>query len=495
MKKIIIATIFTAMMCLPVHAEELKSLEVIKGSADNYLSENFSSVNQAGSPVFKGISIFKNDLSKTAPGWGLIGESSEISGINVSDLGKKEYVIPVSEGQLSEDIGVKISTTEEGVKPTYLDVWNIPLANIAGSSKYRFEYNVYINCEEKSNRNDFITDFRFYATDVPGAEKNVGVIGFKHNGNVSGISNLQNKSYYDIKDESGNNVKYKNKAWNHVVLEFDAEKSTFDFCLNGTELLKSKALGSPVLFNASSGTYRVRLCFTPQASEPDNFVVFDDVMFAKYKNGGTNPVFYEITSKNGEKFIDKTAFSALTKEVTFENVANVNKNNTKVLKNGKEVDYNFSVSGGLCKIALKDNIEQGAEYIVKFNRFACGKDNIYPIEDAEFKFYARKIQASDIAIEKNGSKISSLSALDSTCVAKASLSGNGTTAILTVVQYNSDGMVKKIWTSEKITTSSEKTTLKVTLDGAESAAGEEIKLLIVESEENLVPLWKAVSVK
>ena len=74
----------------------------------------------------------------------MIAESSEISGTDVSNLGEKAYYIPLAADDLQKDIGIKIKATPEATKIAYLDVWNIPIANISGADRYRFEYNLYV---------------------------------------------------------------------------------------------------------------------------------------------------------------------------------------------------------------------------------------------------------------------------------------------------------------------------------------------------------------
>ena len=174
MKKVlcVIFVLYMSMTALIIQASESPiALEAIVGSAENVLSENFSGVE----PKFLDSLYTKNDIT-SVPGWGMVASGSNMRGIDVSDLGEKSYVIPLAEGQLEQDVGICFTIAEKKPGRALLDVWNVPVANIGGADKYRFEYNVYIS--KAGTGSGIVADVSTYTSDVPGATKAIGLVGF-----------------------------------------------------------------------------------------------------------------------------------------------------------------------------------------------------------------------------------------------------------------------------------------------------------------------------
>ncbi len=490
-----ILVLFILPISFSAAAQTPSAVEAIVGSANNLLIENFSQPD-----VFDGKVFLKNDTAKTIPGWGMIAESSEISGTDVSNLGEKAYYIPLAADDLQKDIGIKIKATPEATKIAYLDVWNIPIANISGADRYRFEYNLYVNLSESVKSGELLSEFRFYTSDVPGATKSVGVIGLKRDGTMVICTNSSKNTYAPIKDESGTSYTFENKTWQHIVLDFDAAQNTFDFTLNGNKLVEQQPLSDPILWNAESGTYRVRLSFDPLAEDTETFVVFDDILFGKYTDQSAAPAFSSLTTKSGITSQSAVDFSSETNKIAFTSSQAIPDTSVSVLKNGTTpVAFQGTYENGIYTLTLSENVDPLTPYTVTFDRWTSTDEKIVSTEPTTFSFYSRngKAVVSDFAFMKAGTAISALSEADATTAATASVfSAQGTDAILIVSQYDADGTMIGAWSSAKQTIAAGATeTLTVSLDGYTPSAGGELKAIVWESLDTALPLWNYISIQ
>lgn len=475
MKKIMVFITVIALLsvCASWIAQaENMSLEAIMGSGGSVVAENFSTLSADGNPMFLDKSYFKND-TKSVPGWGMVAESSEIRGIEVSDFGDKEYSIPLKENQLQKDVGLRIHGTAEGTKNAAIDAWNIPLDNIRGAEKYRIEYNVYIHNAKVENPAGLITSLIFYAPDVPGVDKVVGVVGFRRAGTVVKVTDANKNKQSELKDENGNSVTFKNDAWQHVVVDVDAKNNTYTFWLNGTKLLENEKFSGIVNLNAESGTYRVRLSYTPFAGDTESFVIFDDLLFAKYVQNENIPTFTGVEN-GGAQSGNAKAFSGITQNLCFKNTLGVSESVFKLYENGKEVQASLSESNGVLKVAAKNGFSAHKSYVAEFDRFTSADGKTFMAEDLKMQLYCHTVFLSNV--KKDSVDITSSEKTD---------------AVLVVTKYNQKGEMTECICGDILSLEAGKTQ-KVALPEITLENGEYTEISVVESVLNPRPLCAAI---
>lgn len=476
MKRIFVLSIITFMLfaAVPVTAADAsEKLQAIIGPAENIIAENFSGVE----PMFSGKAYYKNDIT-SVPGWGMVASGSEMTGIDVSDLGEKNYVIPRTEGQLKQDIGIKIKASEKKPGRALLDVWNIPLANINGTEKYRFEYNVYI--QSNGMGEGLIADVSTYAVDVPGATKAFGIIGFMRDGTV-GLCKKSLSTYDVISDANGNPARYKNNAWNHVVLDFNIEKGVFDFHLNGDLLLSGAKPANPILFHATEGAYRFRMAFTPHADDPESFVVYDDILFAKHVKNEKMFLFSHLMEKDGSVNFDLKNLSPMTEAVCFKNASGVKDGFVKITENGKEIETVLSEKDGILFVQPKKVFLPDKNYEIIFDRFASADGKTFSTEPTVFLAYCHSAKIHGVL---NGELLE----ITATCA-------ESKTVYFYIVKYNQDGTMSEIRQSDAVAMkagTSQKTT--VPLDGFTWSENDTIQIVVREGL-NKKPLCNAVTLQ
>lgn len=494
MKKILSFALSVSLCLSAAFTASAAGLEAITGSGGNILAENFSEAN-----MFEGKVFTKNDTGKSIPGWGMIAEQSEISGIDVSAFGEKEYQIPLKPTDTQKDIGIQIKPTEQSTKIAYLDVWNIPVANIKGAAKYRFEYNIYTSLAAGQKTGDILSEFAFYTSDVPSATKKIGVFAFKRDGTIGTCTDQTKSTYTAIQTESGEKVTYKNNAWQHVSVDFNANDGTYDLYLNGVQILKDKKLTHKVLWNAESGTYRVRLSYKPLGGDRESFVVFDDILFAKHVDSVKEPEFLSMTAKNGAKSTDLSAFSPDTESLSFSADGALSDSSVKLSKDGSPLAFSGSYQNNAYTVKPSALLPL-TSYSVVFDRFTSADGKTFFAEPVELKLKTRSGKAfvSNFGFSKNGTAVTSLSGADETIAVSADVySAKGTNAKLICVLFDQNGTPVQTFATETETIDAGKSkSLSVTLTGFTAVNGGELKAFITDgSEENAFPLWNAVSIQ
>ena len=447
------------------------ALESIVGSAENVLAENFSGIE----PKFLDSLYTKNDIT-SVPGWGMVASGSNMRGINVSDLGEKSYVIPLSEGQLEQDVGICFTIAENKPGRALLDVWNVPVSNISGADKYRFEYNVYIS--KAGTGSGLVADVSTYTSDVPGATKAIGLVGFMYDGTV-GLCKKSITTYEPILKADGTPVTYSNNAWQHVVLDFDVEKGTFDFTLNGEKVLKGAKPANVIQFHATEGTYRFRLAYTPSTDDPESKVVYDDVLFAKHVKEAVVPTFAYLQDKDGDQSADLRELSENTEALYFNNATGVTQEFVDVLEDGKKVKASLSVKNGLLSVRPSEGFKAEKTYSVQFNRFASVNGKTFADRPTVFTAYCHKIKMSGVLY-------------DDAVELKAVCAENKTIRFM-IVQYDKEGAMIDIRQSDEIQVNANTVkTITVPLENFSRQTGDVVQATAVESIGNPRPLSNAV---
>lgn len=450
------------------------ALEAIVGSAENVLAENFSGVE----PKFLDSLYTTNDIT-SVPGWGMVASGSNMRGIDVSDLGEKNYVIPISKGQLEQDVGICFTSAEKKPGRALLDVWNVPVANISGADKYRFEYNMFVS--KAGTGSGLVADVSTYTSDVPGATKAIGLIGFMYDGTV-GLCKKGITTYEPILKSNGTPVTYSNNAWQHVVLDFDVEKGTFDFTLNGEKVLSGAKPANVIQFHATEGTYRFRLAYTPSTDDPESKVVYDDVLFAKYVKEAVVPTFAYFQDKDGAQNTDLKQLSENTEALYFSNASSVTQGFADILEDGKKVKSSLSVKNGLLSVRPVDGFKAGKTYSVQFNRFVSVDGKTFTDKPTVITAYCHKIKMSgvlrDEAVELN-----------------VACAENKTIKFM-LVQYDKEGTMMDIRQSDDVQVKANTVqTVTVPLENFSRQAGDVVQVTAVERIGNPYPLCNAVLIE
>ncbi len=463
---------------LPVSAKTtVPMVEAILGSGGSVIAENFSGKDASGAPLFLDKVYYKND-TRSMPGWGMVAESSEIKGVDVSALGEKEYVIPLDAEQLTQDIGIRFGATAEGTKNAALDVWNIPIENIRGADKYRIEYNVYLHNPELEEPSGLLSAVMFYSPDVQNVDKTVGLIGFTRTGKVVKITDVSKNKFADIKDGNGNSIEFKNDSWQHVAIDVDNKNQTYTFQLNGTELLKNEKLSGIVNLNAESGTYRVRFNFRPFKGDLESFVVFDDVLFVKYTEEGLKP-YVSVLQNGSESVQDANRFTSLTKFVGFTGVQNGSESNVTLYEAGKPVKAEIQNQNGVVRIG--NDFKAKTPYTVEFNRFASPDGKQFFAENIKIPLFCHMVSVDDAQIT------------DST-VSLAVTAGEKTEAVVSVTCYNSVGEMTNCVFSEALTLE-KGATEKISVSDISIENGGTVEVSVLESITNPIPLCPTVTLR
>ncbi len=457
---------------LTVQASEVPiALEAIVGSAENILAENFSGTE----PTFLDAAFTKNDVT-SMPGWGMVASGSKMVGTDVSDLGEKAYVIPLSEGQLRQDVGIRFTAAESKPGRALLDVWNVPVANIAGTDKYRFEYNVYIS--RQGNGSGLIADVSTYTKDVPGATTAIGLIGFMYDGTV-GICKKGITTYEPILNADGTPLTYTDNSWQHVVLDFDVEKGTFDFTLNGKKVLTGAKPANVIHFHATEGTYRFRLAYTPSVDAPESMVVYDDILFAKHVKEALVPTFAFLNEKDGKQNRKMNELSENTDAFCFQNASGVTQDFIDVLEDGKKIKFAVSEKTGFLFVKPESGFKAGKTYSVAFNRFTSTDGKTFTDKSTVFTAYCHKLKLSG--------------ALQDTTVQANVLCAENKTVRLLVTQYNSEGTMVSAWQSDSVSLQKDvASAIDIPLDGFVNQTGDTIEISAFESIGAPYPLSNAV---
>ncbi|MBQ2967932.1 MAG: hypothetical protein IJE10_07440 [Clostridia bacterium] len=477
MKKVlcVICVLCLCMSWFTVQASEAPiALEAILGSAENILAENFSGTE----PKFLEASFTKNDIT-SMPGWGMVASGSNMVGVDVSELGEKTYVIPLSEGQLSQDIGIRFTAAESKPGRALLDVWNIPVANITGADKYRFEYNVFIR--KAGTGSGLIADVSTYTKDVPGATTAVGLIGFMYDGTV-GICKKGITTYEPILKADGTPLTFTDNSWQHVVLDFDVEKGTFDFTLNGQKVLSGAKPANVIHFHATEGTYRFRLAYTPSADAPESMVVYDDVLFAKHVKEAIVPTFAFLNEKDGTQNGKLKDLSENTEAFCFQNASGVTEDFIDVLEDGKKIQFEVSEKNGVLFVKPESGFKAGKTYSVAFNRFTSTDGKTFTDKSTVFTAYCHKLKLTGVL-------------QDATVKAKI-LDAENKTVKLLVTRYNSEGTMIEAWQSDLVTLQKDVAqAIDIPLNGFVKQTGDTIEITAFENIGAPYPLSNAVVIQ
>lgn len=472
MKKIIGFIVFAVMMTFSFTASAADSqekLQVILGCADKIVAENFSGQD----PLFFG-QTFRSNNTTDIPGWGMVASGSEMSGIDVSGLGKKNYVIPLSDGQLKADVGISIKARNKQDR-ALLDVWNVPVSNINGADKYRFEYNMYISTNVESE--GLIADVSTYAVDVPGATKTTGLVGFMRDGRI-GICKKAFTSFEEVLDENGEPVRYENNAWQHIAIDINVKRGTFDFWLNDELIVTDAKPANTIAFNANEGFYRFRLAFTPDLTDAESFVVYDDVLFAKYVEEGAQIEFAHFQEKDDAINSGTGHLSTITDAIAFKNASGVKMEYIKLMEDGKEVKTKISEKNGFLLVHPANGFTENKTYSVLFNRFASTDGKTITKEDFSFSEYCHEIKLSTNLVDTKANV--------------TIISNQNKRVNLIATRYNSDGNMIDIWKSEEITLKKNvPEVIEVPVDDFVSGNGENIQITVQEGL-NMKPLGNSI---
>lgn len=463
MKKIILSLALLVLVCTctTVFASESVLVPIV-GLSGNGIAEGFDA------KEFDDLKFEARDLGAKFPSFGFITEGSLIDSVDVTKFGTKEYKIP---SERDRDNAMRISSDGTATKRAYIDIWNVPLANIRGAENYRIEYNIYVSLGAKSDKNDVISDVSFFAVDVPGATKNVGIIGFARNGKVMQTTDVSKQKYAEIKDAEGKIVTYENNAWQHIVIDINTKTGNYTCYFNGKEILKDKAPAASVELNAESGAYRIRLSYCPVAEDSTSYVMYDDILFAYETESDKAPAFNGFS--DGSK--EKTTFHSGVKGVLFSGVTNPE--DIKVQSDGKEMKTKATVSKDITTLNLSETVVPNKLYSITVGRFS---GSVILKDSAEIKLFAHKTRINKAHLQNGG--------VDAEIVC-----GADAEAVLIASVYYKDGSFSINAGEPASLKSGETKTLRAEIENTDNI--DYIKVSLVESIKNPKPLCTAVTVK